>query len=353
MGTGIALVCAMALLIIVAYGVTAYQGHADGTTEVAALLVLTAGILAGTGKIALASAINAITALLLVEKSRIHGLVFRIQSEELSAAFRFAVLALVILPVLPEGPYGPPPGIRPRELWALVLIFSGLSFLGFLARRIVGPGRGYQVAGLLGGLISSTAVTLTFSNESRSHSTVGRALAFGVIGASTVLFFRAPILAFILNPALGIALIPYVVFPGIVGLGVILFTLRKKEKEESDAPAPKNPLRLFSAIQMVLVFQIVLYVVSWVSNRFGSEGILWTSALLGLTDVDALIFSMAKIADPSRLNVAAEGMAIGMIANTLFKAGIAVVIGRDLFRKISVAGLLILAAATAVGLFFF
>jgi nucleotide-binding universal stress UspA family protein len=143
-----------------------------------ALVVLAAGYLAGLGRLGPASAIFAVTALVLVEKSRIHGLVHRIRSETLEAAARFAVLALVVLPLLPEGPFGPGPGLRPRELWALVLVFSGLSFAGFVAPRVVGGDRGWGLSGMLGGLISSTAVTLTHARESRQSPGLGRALAW-------------------------------------------------------------------------------------------------------------------------------------------------------------------------------
>jgi uncharacterized membrane protein (DUF4010 family) len=349
---GISLLAAAALLVVGAYCVTAYRHDVDGTTEVAALLVLASGALAGSGQLALASAINALIALILVEKSRIHSLVSQIQSEELSAAFRFAVLALVLLPILPQGPYGPSPGIRPRELWAMVLLFSGLSFSGYLARRLVGPQRGYQIAGLLGGLISSTAVTLTFSQESRNQPKMARSLAFGVICACSVLLFRTPILAFILNPTLAIAVIPYLLIPAVIGILGILFALRKQEASE-DIPLPKNPLRLFAAIKMAIAFQIVLYLVDWVSNRFGSAGILVTSALVGLTDVDALTFSMAKLATPDKLNSTAQGLAVGILSNTLLKTVIVCILGRNLFRRMTVLGLLALASGCIAGLVIF
>ncbi len=131
------------------------------------LVVVAAGVFAGLGSFRLASGIIAILSLLLVEKSRLHSMVARIDDVSLRAAVRFGVMALVILPLLPSGPYGPLGGIRPRELWALVLFFSGLSFLGYVARRAVGPAHGYFVTGLIGGLISSTNVTFTFARLSR------------------------------------------------------------------------------------------------------------------------------------------------------------------------------------------
>jgi len=155
-----------AALIVAAY-VAASRRSVEGTTEVAALVVLAAGLLAGANHLVLASGITAVTNLVLVEKSRLHAMVARLADTEITAGARFAVMAVVILPLLPPGPYGPFGGIRPRELWAFVLLFSGLSFAGYIARRVVGGQQGYAIAGLLGGLISSTSVTFSFAQLSR------------------------------------------------------------------------------------------------------------------------------------------------------------------------------------------
>lgn len=149
--------------------VAASRRHVDGTTEVTALVVLAAGLLAGTGAIVLASALFVVTTLLLVEKPRLHSIVARIDDAGLRAGVRFAVMAIVILPLLPRGPLGPLGAVRPRQLWFFVLLFSGLSFAGYLVRRVVGTERGYSVAGLLGGFLSSTAVAFTFARTSREN----------------------------------------------------------------------------------------------------------------------------------------------------------------------------------------
>ena len=167
-------------LIVAAYA-RASTRDVDGTTETAAIVTSAAGVLAGLGYIALSSGIVALTSLLLVEKPRLHALVSRIDEPEMRAGVRFAVMAVVILPLLPEGPFGPWGGIRPRTLWALVLFFSGLSFVGYVARRMAGPRQGYALAGLLGGLVSSTNVTLTFARLSQDQGSPRPALAAGVL----------------------------------------------------------------------------------------------------------------------------------------------------------------------------
>lgn len=114
----------------------------------------------------------------------------------------------MILPLLPEGPFGPLGGIRPRVLWALVLFFSGLSFAGSVARRLLGPGHGYLATGLLGGLMSSTNVTFTFARSSREETAVDRALAAGTIAANAMLYPRVLVATAILNPAVVSPLLP-------------------------------------------------------------------------------------------------------------------------------------------------
>jgi uncharacterized membrane protein (DUF4010 family) len=180
--------------IVAAAYLVGSQTDLDSTTEVAALVVVSAGFLAGTGAQRLASGVIAVTCLLLVEKSRLHALATRIDDVGLRAGVHFAVMALVVLPLLPIGPYGPWGGIRPRELWALVLFFSGLSFLGYIARRLVDTRRGYLVTGALGGLVSSTNVTFTFARMSRADPSAARDLAFGAVAANALLYreFSSP-----------------------------------------------------------------------------------------------------------------------------------------------------------------
>jgi uncharacterized membrane protein (DUF4010 family) len=166
------------------------------------------------------------------------------EPQALQAGARFAVLALVVLPLMPAGPFGPAPGIRPRELWVFVLLFSGLSFAGYIALRLLGPGRGHAVAGLLGGLVSSTVVTLNFARESRQQAGLGRALALGIIAACTVLYVRVTLLSSMLSPAVGLAVVRYFAVPLLAGVLVALVLMRRRDSEPADAPLPRNPLRL-------------------------------------------------------------------------------------------------------------
>ncbi len=342
----VVLVAGGAALVVAAY-VAASATDIDATTEVSALVVIAAGTVAGLGYLALSSGITATTCLVLLEKSRLHSIVRRIDDETLRAAARFAVMATVVLPLLPTGPYGPWDTVRPRALWLLVLFFSGLSFLSFLARRRVGARYGYPLAGILGGFISSTSVTITFARASHSIKGAGVPLASGAIGASTVLFARVAIATFVLNRELAVAVLWYLVPPFLVGAAVLAAGLRRAGKSETTEP-PGNPLEIGAALQMAAVFQVVLIVVEFARRQWGDIGLLVSSAVLGLTDVDALTISMATAAVPAEL--AARGLAFGILSNTGLKLLLAVALGSGRFRWFVSAGLLALAAALGVSL---
>jgi uncharacterized membrane protein (DUF4010 family) len=352
----IVILAAAAVLTLLGYVLAARAGGegVHGTTEAAAILVLALGAVAGMGHLELAAGATAVTLLALYEKGRIHGAVEKIGQYEMLAALQFAVLALVILPVLPVGPFGPLGGIRPRALWTVVLLFSGLNFAGYLARRTVGEAAGYGVTGLLGGLVSSTVVTLNLSPISKKEPELSRPLAVGVLAACTVLLPRVLLVAFLLNPQVGLELVRYLAPPFAVGTALVVVPFMrqiKQRRKSGSAPEPKNPLGLGSAIRMTLMFQVVLMAVYLVRQEFGAGGVLWSAGIVGLTDLDALTLAMARLGQQQEmLSTAAKAVGIGVLSNTLFKLGLAVGLGAPAFRKMMAAGLGLLAVASAVAL---
>ena len=345
-----AVLLAGAVMLIVAAYYAASRVEIDGTTEVAAFVVLAAGVIAGMHEVRLASATIAITTQLLVEKSKLHSMVERIDDASLRAAFRFAVMAVVILPLLPAGPYGPLGGIRPRQLWAMVLFFSGLSFAGFLARRAVGSHRGYPIAGMLGGIISSTNVTLSFARTSRREAGVGIPLASGVLAASVVMFVRVMVATAVLNVAVSMRLVPYLIGPLLIAALIAWLGVRKQKELPSVEMNPSNPLQLRMALQMTVLFQIVLFAVRWAQSTWGEPGALISAG--GLTDIDALVVSMAKDTGAQLpAATAATAIAIGVLSNTLLKLAVGVIIGGSGFRKVVGIGLSAVAVACALSIF--
>jgi uncharacterized membrane protein (DUF4010 family) len=342
-----------ALLAVAAYVVASTQtGDRDGTTEAAALLVLGTGALSGLGEESVAAAVAALAAIALAEKSRVRELITRIGETELRAALQFAVLAVVVLPLLPAGPFGAGGVIRPRELWSVVLIFSGINFLGYLARRAVGAERGYGIAGLLGGLVSSTAVTLGFSRQSRLEPEHARGLALGVVAACTVLFARVFVVTAALSLSTARALAPYLVAPAVIGGAIVGYAAWRQPSWTAQAtPTERNPLRLAAAVRMTLAFALVLLIIPMVERVWGAGGVLGSAAVLGLTDMDALTYTMARLGvSTGDTSLAARAIGVGLMANTTVKLGLALVLGTGRFRRTAAPALSALAISVLAGL---
>lgn len=362
------------LFVIVAFAMAMRRPGttADGTTEVAAIVVLLLGVAAGQGHRAVASAAAALVVVLLAEKTALQLTLKRIDAAELRATLQFAVMALVVLPLLPPGSFGPYDAFQPRQLWIVVLLFSALNFAGYIARRLIGETRGLGVTGLLGGLISSTAVTFTFSRRSREEPALGAPLALGVVAACTVLIPRVLIVSTTLQPTLYAELLPILTPILLAGLAILAFALwRDREARPLDSaspdsasktaattPAPEkpstpsdiasnvrtqNPLAFGNSLRMALLFQIVLFLIAWVQATIGETGILATAALLGLTDMDALTLSMARLAgDVSQLHTAALAIGIGVLANTVLKSAVVLSLGGQSFRHRAFAALMLM-----------
>jgi uncharacterized membrane protein (DUF4010 family) len=331
-----ALLIAGALALTVAAYVRASRKDIDATTE-----------LAGIGELRLAAALTTMTVLLLAEKPRLHKFVSRLDEPTMLAAARFAVMSVVVLPLLPEGPIGPAPGIRPRELWMLVLLFSGMSFVGFIAQRAAGAA-GYPLTGLLGGLVSSTSVTLTFARLSQSHPALVTPLAAGAVAASTVLFLRVAIAVAVIDASVLPVLARYLAAP--FAAAVLAMVLAWRSLRDTHAPPHtlKNPLQFRAAIEMAVLFQVVLFIVHYVRQEVGDGGLMVSGFVLGLTDADALTLSMTRsVATGTSIDAAARAIAIGIVANSLMKAGIAAVIGSRGFKWQAGTALLAMAAAGA------
>lgn len=343
----VVLLSASAALIAIGYAV-ASRASVDATTEVAGLVVLAAGTISGAGHIGLGSALVTATALLLLEKTRLHALVARIDDEALRASARFAAMACVILPLLPPGPYGPFGAVKPRELWVLVLFFSGLSFIGWILRRVIGPSQGVILSGLLGGIVSSTSVALTFARQSRASSAPRVALAAGVIGACTIMLLRVTVASAVLNSPLAMALVPYIAVAFVIGAVATLLMWRTNAPTD-EAEWLDSPLSVKTALQMAAVFQAVLLVIPIVQSKWGSTALVATSAFVGLTDLDALTLSLARRGDTD-LHSTTIALLAGIVSNTVLKLVVAGVFGRGRFRVMAAGVLGVVALAIVVAI---
>lgn len=261
------------------------------------------------------------------------------------------LLAWAALPLVPAGPYPEFLNVQPRWLWGVVLLFSSINFFGFLARRALGAERGYALAGLLGGVVSSTAVTVQFSRISTREPENGESLGLGVAAACTILPLRVMVISLALNPAVAVALVRYLLPAVLVGVMLVGFSIGRPRGAQVAVVEARNPLMLWSAIQLGLLFQVGIIVLDLTRASWGSEGVLVSAVGLGIADADALTVSMNRLViEAGQVSLGAMGITIGLLASTLFKLALSVWLGRGTFRRWAVRGLVAFVLAFSLGL---
>jgi uncharacterized membrane protein (DUF4010 family) len=344
----LAMFVAVAALIVGMYVVTAQRGDTGITTEVSALLAFLLGLLCAHGQLQLASWIAVAMALLLALKDWLHQLASRINATDVDATLKFSIVTLIILPLVPDINYGPPPldVINPYKIWLMVVLISALNFSSYLLIKIVGVEHGVGLAGLLGGLASSTAVTLGFSQRSRQTDADASALALGIVLAWTVMFFRVAIMTALISWELGRQIALVIGLLCVASLGACYWLwARNKRRERGEVKPGSNPFELDEAIKFGLLFGVVLLVARAAQVYLGDMGLYIAAAVAGLTDVDAITLAMANLvqSDASNLHVAARAIVIAVMANTLTKSGMAIGLGSPELRRITlpIAGLLL------------
>jgi len=316
------------------------RGVEEGiTTEVTALLVPLFGAMMIWNQPAVAAALGVITALILALKPRLHGAARRMSAEDLRATLEFSIITAVVLPLLPNEGFGPFGVLNPFQIWLLVVFISGIGFLGYVLMKYLGPERGIGITGLLGGLASSTATTLSFAGRSKTNAGLSTVLAQGILLASCVMFPRVLIEVAVVNPAL----VRQVVVPlatmliaGVIAVYILQRRGRAEEKADHGGVELSNPLRLKTAITFGLVFAVVLVAVEAANEYFGSAGVYIASILAGITDVDSITLSVSNLSLKGLLDprVAAIAIILATIMNTIAKAVMAMVLGTPRLRRL-------------------
>jgi len=281
--------------------------HALGlTSEVAALAVCLLGAMVVEGNPSLAVALAVVTSAVLAYKQPLHGLVGRIDGEDLLAAIKLLIASFIVLPLLPDRPMDPWGAINPYELWLLVILISALSLVGYVAVRWLGPRRGTAMTGLAGGLVSSTATTLSFARNSQlaGSDPSGHALAVGVLLSWLVMCGRTLVLVAVVNRALlPRVLVPLLAMAAATALLLLWHWragLRDAVLAVEPAPQVSNPFSLSAAVKFGAVFAAVLLAAKLVQDR-APQWTLGVAALAGSVDVDAITLSMATAAQsPAR-----------------------------------------------------
>jgi uncharacterized membrane protein (DUF4010 family) len=318
-----------AIVAIAYYRRSRKGGPQDATTDVAALVTyaLALGPPLGHGMVCGAAAV--VVAMLLGWKQRIHGVVEKIEERELHAAFQLLGLAFLLLPLLPDEGLGPWQAINLRDLLWMVLLIAGLGFVGYATMRRVGPRAGLAVTAIVGGLASSTAVTLDFARRAREHPTLTPLLAAGIVGAGGTMFTRKLVLLAFVAPGLLPVAGPALAVTMLACWARAVWTWRTSAREKPiDGVALRNPLQLGLALKFALLLAFVSLAAAALRAWMGESGIYLVSVVAGLADVDALVLALARqTGDGLPVPLAVQGVLIACAVDTLLKAGLAFGIG--------------------------
>lgn len=330
------------------------------TSEISAITVCLLGGAIMFGYAELAVMLGILTSAILTFKQPLHGLVSKIDTDDLYAGLKLLIASFIILPLLPNETIDPWQALNPYKLWLLVILISSMSLLGYVAVRWLGAAHGAVVTGISGGLASSTAVTLSFARSSKIERDPLAAdnLACGVLLAWLVMFIRVLVtVSIVYQPLLAQLWLPFSVMAGATAIMAALYYWhgsRRYQAPQQSAVKVTNPFSLVAAIKFGALFAVILLLVKLTEQYAAAEGLYLLAAVAGMTDVDAITLSMAEYAGQSAatLTVAGSAITVAALSNTLVKCGLVYAVGgRALAHKLAIASLVILVLGIAVLLF--
>jgi uncharacterized membrane protein (DUF4010 family) len=346
--------CIVGAMIIAAYINSPSEEHDPGTTTIAALLVCYAlGALIWYDQARLAIMLAITTTTLLYFKPELRGMTQRLTRRDLVSILQFLVLTFIVLPILPDQNYGPYGAFNPYQAWMMVVLISGLSLAGYVALHWTDHRYGPPLLGFFGGMVSSTATTLTYARLGKSNDNMLHLSAAVILIASQVVLVRLLVISAVISPAV----LPKLPLPMGMGLAfgmIATLLVWKKLISSVDLPKPSsaNPTEISVALSFALIYVVVLLAAAWLSDIAGDKGIYAVAAISGLTDVDAITLSSLRLFELEKLstNHAVISIAIAFLCNMLLKFGVVFFIGgKNLALHVS-GGFVAICAGVALGL---
>jgi uncharacterized membrane protein (DUF4010 family) len=319
------------------------------TSLVAGLLAFALGAMVGLGYVMESSATAVVTTLLLGFKPALHGWLRALRREEIRAGIELLLISVVLLPILPNQGYGPWLALNPYEIWWMVVLIAGISFCGYFAMRVAGPGTGAILTGLFAGLASSTALTLHFSRLTRHQPEMARMLAPGILIACGTMYPRIVLVSIMVNQEMLTALLLPAGLMTLIVYAAGFWQLWRRGDSVAEEPAAlQNPLELASALRFGLLLVAILLLAEALKRYAGQAGIFLLAAISGIADVDAITLSLGRMsALDLPLQTAVTGIVIASAINSLVKASMAVTIGSRALG-VRVAAPLVIAAAAGL-----
>lgn len=348
---------AAGLLAVCAFGIAAFlretqseDGPPGLTSEVALVVMYVVGALTPHVEPVIPVAIGVVTAVLLHAKQALHRFSERLTEPEVRSVLTFALISAVVLPILPTEKFGPYDVLSARNIWMMVVLVSGISLIGYAAHKLFGTRRGVLIAGLIGGLVSSTATTVSFARRSKEGGPT-LVSVFVITAASCVVFVRVMVEI----GATSRTLLPHAAGPLGVMLGVSAVCAgvvwMRVRREAAEAPEPKNPVEFKPALIFAGLYALVLVAVAWSREAMGDQGLYVVAAVSGLTDMDAITLSTSQMVESGGLEpkTAWRAIVIATISNLCFKLGmIGVIAGTGLLKPMAAVTGIIVAAGVVL-----
>ncbi len=345
---------AVAAMMIAAHVSDPLDTGDPGTTSVIALMVCYAlGAIVWFGYTSTAVMLAIATTVLLYFKAQLHGISKSMTHIDLLSILQFGVLALVILPILPDKDFGPYQALNPRNIWWMVVLISGVSLAGYAALRLTGARHGAALIGLSGGMVSSTATTMIFARHAKANVDLGRTAMVVILLANIVVMVRLGLVSFAVAPAIVDQLF------GVLGCGIALGVAATlwgwRQLAGGDTlpmPDVTNPTEIRTALTFGGLYALILVLSAWLQDVAGNRGLYLLALASGLTDVDAITLSSLRMFSMEKLTAAQTITAITLatLSNLAFKTGLVIVIGGAALARRTLPGLAAIAAGLVGGL---
>ncbi|MDO9038066.1 MAG: MgtC/SapB family protein [Lutibacter sp.] len=328
-------------IVAISYWVTSNKGDIGSTTEFAVIFTFLLGGLVLIGNINISLALTVVMLVILSLKVRLRIMIGQLTQDEVYAFVRFVVVALLILPFLPNEYYGPYDVINPREVGWIIVLISGIGFVGYILMKFLGTDRGILLTSILGGLVSSTFVTFTFSKKSKETPELSKNYAVGILAAATIMVIRVFLLVFIFNKAMLVGLIIplFIVLLTAFGISLFFYNSQFGKPQTIDKIVLGDPLNIKNAVFFGIFYMGILLLVSYANHIYGAKGIYVSSAISALTDIDAIAISVSKLGGTTiNFLIAQNAILLAVLSNTIVKIGIAVFTGSKALKKYVLIG---------------
>ncbi|HEU4860148.1 MAG TPA: MgtC/SapB family protein [Chitinophagaceae bacterium] len=322
------------------------------TTEIAVLFMYAMGAYLVFGEMMIAVVLTGVVTVLLHFKATLHGWVDRFGADDLRAIMQFVLISMIILPILPDITYDRYDSLNPKNIWLMVVLIVGISLVGYFIYKFIGSKAGVLLGGILGGLISSTATTVSYSRMARNTEAVNRLAAFVILTASAVSMVRVMIEISVVAPSSFRSFIYPLAAELLVMIILVVILFFRNREEKAKMPEQSNPAELKGALIFALLYGAISFTSAAVKDNFGDQALYIVSIISGLTDLDAITLSTAKMSEQNGLEpgLGWRLILVATLSNLVFKAGMAMVMGNRklgrivgiLFGILIISGLLII-----------